>query len=455
MAIARTNAAKPAADEASPAAVGKLFADTSRRVSLESFGRDPSFASTCSRKDRRRFRHACVRFDDSMSSFSPLRMSESGPEKDSEHEAVVCVRRDFCESVTDSDEFVGKFRATSRLPQYLSLPLVYVRCCEIEDCAVAYLLNHSDVDGSSGACTVYLRRSRHNDDFCFFGRLKSVLVLEASGSRCGVSLPRSMHMKLESIVGENAGKRKIRSLARSAAAPFLYHNILHCTARPNTNTPYLPFSSPRLIWAGGKQTPFLSLLNHDQRPPLHPRPHLIRYRHNHQHPPPPQHHHVQSTLRHGQYGYSRHKQKRTLKPSPNFRRRILLFLLIHHNPNPIHNLSLQYTAPPRNAPPTASLNPPPLSLPSTPHVLFLTIEPSPPSLVLYHPPRPPLPHRPQTMNPKQAPTTPETGSTRPSLNSSTPSCANRHSPPQIPQTSSPRYRISSLSTTPSTNAPGR
>ena len=54
-----------------------------------------------------------------MSSFSPLRMRESGPEYDSEHEAVVCVRSDFWDSVTDSEEFVGRFNAVSRLPQYL------------------------------------------------------------------------------------------------------------------------------------------------------------------------------------------------------------------------------------------------------------------------------------------------------------------------------------------------
>jgi len=34
---------------------------------------------------------------------------------------VVWVLRDFCESVTESDEFVGRFREVSRLPQYLPL----------------------------------------------------------------------------------------------------------------------------------------------------------------------------------------------------------------------------------------------------------------------------------------------------------------------------------------------
>ncbi len=54
-----------------------------------------------------------------MSSSSPLRIRESGPEKDSLQAAVVWVRRDFCDNVTDKEEFVGRFNAVSRLPQYL------------------------------------------------------------------------------------------------------------------------------------------------------------------------------------------------------------------------------------------------------------------------------------------------------------------------------------------------
>lgn len=118
--MALTSAANPAAEDARPAAVGKLLAETSRRVCFDSRGRDPSLDSTCSRSDRRCFKHACVRLDDWMSSASPLRIRESGPEKDSEHDAVVCVRKDFCDNVTDKDEFVGRFRVVSRLPQYLS-----------------------------------------------------------------------------------------------------------------------------------------------------------------------------------------------------------------------------------------------------------------------------------------------------------------------------------------------
>ena len=40
-------------------------------------------------------------------------------EKDDEQDAVVCVRRSSCERVTDKEEFVGRLRALSRLPQYL------------------------------------------------------------------------------------------------------------------------------------------------------------------------------------------------------------------------------------------------------------------------------------------------------------------------------------------------
>ena len=38
-----------------------------------------------------------------------------------EQEAVVCVRRSDWESVTERDEFVGRLRAGSRLPQYLCI----------------------------------------------------------------------------------------------------------------------------------------------------------------------------------------------------------------------------------------------------------------------------------------------------------------------------------------------
>lgn len=47
--MARTNAANPAAEEASPAAVGKLLLDTRRSGSLESLGSDSSLDSSSAR----------------------------------------------------------------------------------------------------------------------------------------------------------------------------------------------------------------------------------------------------------------------------------------------------------------------------------------------------------------------------------------------------------------------
>ena len=43
----------------------------------------------------------------------------SGVWNDGEHEAVVNVQRSSWDSVTESDELVGRFRLVSRLPQYL------------------------------------------------------------------------------------------------------------------------------------------------------------------------------------------------------------------------------------------------------------------------------------------------------------------------------------------------
>ena len=43
----------------------------------------------------------------------------SGPSKVGEQEAVVWVRRSDWERVTEREEFVGRLRAGSRLPQYL------------------------------------------------------------------------------------------------------------------------------------------------------------------------------------------------------------------------------------------------------------------------------------------------------------------------------------------------
>ena len=43
----------------------------------------------------------------------------SGGVKVEEQDAVVWVRRSFCERVTEREEFVGRLRVGSRLPQYL------------------------------------------------------------------------------------------------------------------------------------------------------------------------------------------------------------------------------------------------------------------------------------------------------------------------------------------------
>jgi hypothetical protein len=60
-AMARTRAAKPAAEDARPAAVGKLFSETIRKGSVESLGSDWLDDSSSDRNDRRALRHACVR----------------------------------------------------------------------------------------------------------------------------------------------------------------------------------------------------------------------------------------------------------------------------------------------------------------------------------------------------------------------------------------------------------
>lgn len=89
--MARTNAAKPAAELARPAAVGKLFLDTIFRGRDASFGREGSEASREERRARSSRKHACVRAPET-SSCSPLRLRESGP-KEEEQAAVVWVRR--------------------------------------------------------------------------------------------------------------------------------------------------------------------------------------------------------------------------------------------------------------------------------------------------------------------------------------------------------------------------
>ena len=56
--MARTRAAKPAAELARPAAVGKLFAETMRKVREERMGREVFEASRAARRVRRERRQA-------------------------------------------------------------------------------------------------------------------------------------------------------------------------------------------------------------------------------------------------------------------------------------------------------------------------------------------------------------------------------------------------------------
>src|SRR3569833_1289683 len=118
--MARTSAANPAAELASPAAVGKLFSVTMRRGMVESLGSDASAASRAALRSRSARKHACVRAPDT-SDGSPLRSSVSPWPAGyaGEHDAVVSVRRSDCASVTDRDELVGRLSFASRFPQYL------------------------------------------------------------------------------------------------------------------------------------------------------------------------------------------------------------------------------------------------------------------------------------------------------------------------------------------------
>lgn len=57
--MARTKAANPAAELASPAAVGKLFDETICKENVDSSGRDGSPSSSSARRARRERRQAC------------------------------------------------------------------------------------------------------------------------------------------------------------------------------------------------------------------------------------------------------------------------------------------------------------------------------------------------------------------------------------------------------------
>jgi hypothetical protein len=75
--MARTRAANPAAELASPAAVGKLFSDTTRSGYEESLGRDVSADSSSLRSVRRLERQASVRLEALMFSGLPFRVRVS------------------------------------------------------------------------------------------------------------------------------------------------------------------------------------------------------------------------------------------------------------------------------------------------------------------------------------------------------------------------------------------
>lgn len=116
--MARTRAAKPAAEEARPAAVGKLFSETIRRGRVESLGRDRSEDSRAERRERNSRKQAWGRAPVT-SCGEELMRRESAEGKTEEHAAVVCVRRSDWESVTEIEEFVGRLSFASRFPQYL------------------------------------------------------------------------------------------------------------------------------------------------------------------------------------------------------------------------------------------------------------------------------------------------------------------------------------------------
>ena len=85
----------------------------------------------------------------------------SAPEKVGEQDAVVWVRRSDWERVTLREEFVGRFKPGSRLPQYLYHgDLVFDQCRELarglKIRAGGGILYHGDVDWGCGAGAVNL-----------------------------------------------------------------------------------------------------------------------------------------------------------------------------------------------------------------------------------------------------------------------------------------------------------
>jgi len=116
--MARTRAANPAAEDASPAAVGKLFSETMCKGQCESLGREGSVDSMCARRARRAVRQATRRAFVSTGWGLPFSQSLVSS-KEGEQEAVVRAQRSRWDRVTERDEFVGRLSLVERLPQYL------------------------------------------------------------------------------------------------------------------------------------------------------------------------------------------------------------------------------------------------------------------------------------------------------------------------------------------------
>lgn len=92
-------------------------------------GRDGSEDSICCLRDLRSARQARVRGEPWMlcGLLLRVRLSPSAGGYFAEHDAVVYARRELWDSVTESEELVGRLRAASLFPQYLYRKLKVVR----------------------------------------------------------------------------------------------------------------------------------------------------------------------------------------------------------------------------------------------------------------------------------------------------------------------------------------
>jgi hypothetical protein len=148
--MARTRAAKPAAEEARPAAVGKLFSETIESGKEESFGRVGLDDSRAERRERSSRKHAWVRAP--LTSWGEEFRRRVSSVKEEEQAAVVCVLKSAWERVTETEELVGRLSFGSRFPQYLEMSV----CCGVGE---GYSLDYCDVDWGSRACL---------EDLCHF-----------------------------------------------------------------------------------------------------------------------------------------------------------------------------------------------------------------------------------------------------------------------------------------------